>query len=318
MAQAQVPGRVAIIGTGLIGRSWAMAFAAAGWRVNLWDAVDGAADAALAAIRAGLDEMKRQGLVRAPAAAMKRVRVARDATDALADVDFVQESTSEVLETKIAVARLIDGLALPAAIICSSTSSLVASRYTADLAHRDRWLVGHPVNPPHLVPIVELCPAPWTDPDVVDRAQAIYESIGQVPIRVNKEVDGFVLNRLQAVLLREAFALVADGVCSPADLDKTIRDGLGLRWSFIGPFETGELNAPGGLPDYGQRYGAMLARLSSRPLSNAAFGPDELAAVLAQWPGAQTPERVARKTGWRDRRLAALKAHKRKQDNAPD
>jgi L-gulonate 3-dehydrogenase len=317
MSERAQPGRVAIIGTGLIGRSWAMAFAAAGWQVALWDGAPGAAAGAISPIRAGLDAMKRHGLVKAAAAAMKRVRVARDAADALRTADFVQESTSEVLDTKIAVARLIDALAPPDAVVCSSTSSLVASRYTQDLAHRARWLVGHPVNPPHLVPIVELCPAPWTDPAMVARAEAIYAGIGQVPIRVNKEVDGFVLNRLQAVLLREAFALVADGVCSPEDLDKTIRDGLGLRWSFLGPFETGELNAPGGLPDYGHRYGAMLARLSSRPVADDAFAPAQLAAVLAQWPGAQTPERVAAKTAWRDRRLAALKAHKKNQPLAP-
>jgi 3-hydroxyacyl-CoA dehydrogenase len=311
-------GTVAMIGTGLIGRSWAIAFAAHGWRVALFDTATGAADAAVPAIRAGLDDLKAHGLLRAPARAAARVRVAASLADAVGTATFVQESTSEVLETKIAVADLID-TATPAGVpIASSTSAIVASRFTEGLAHRDRWLVGHPVNPPHLVPIVELCPASWTSPETVALARDVYAGIGQVPVMVNRETDGFVLNRLQAVLLREAFALVADGVCSPEDLDRTIRDGLGLRWSFMGPFETGELNAPAGLPDYGKRYGAMLATLSSRPLSNAAFGPEQIAAVLAQWPGAQTPQRVADRTRWRDRRLAALKAHKLKQSTAPE
>jgi 3-hydroxyacyl-CoA dehydrogenase len=317
--ETAAPGTVAIIGSGLIGRSWATAFAAAGWQVRLWDAAPGVAESALGKVAAGLADFAAHGLFDAQAIpdAMARASAPPSLAEALAGVDFVQESTSEVPEVKRQAASAIDAAAPPEAIICSSTSAIVASRFTEHLPHRARWLVGHPVNPPHLVPIVELCPAPWTDPDAVDRAQAIYQSIGQVPVRVLKETDGFILNRLQAALLREAFALVADGVCSPDDLDKTIKDGLGLRWSFMGPFETGELNAPGGLPDYGKRYGETLKRLSARPLSNAAFGPEQVAAVMAQWPGAQTPERVAEKTGWRDRRLTALKAHKRAEPDSP-
>src|SRR5207253_9790700 len=145
----------------------------------------------------------------------------------------------------------------------SSTSGIVASRFTEELAGRHRCLVAHPVNPPHLVPLVELVASPWTASAIVTQAKAIYESVGQVPIIVKREIEGFILNRLQAVLLSEAFRLVSDGYVTPQDLDKTLKHGLGLRWSFMGPFETIELNAPEGIADYCRRYGASLSALST-------------------------------------------------------
>src|SRR5204862_7044951 len=132
-------------------------------------------------------------------------------------------------------------------------------------AGRARCLVAHPVNPPHLVPIVELCGAPWTAPATIGRAQAVYTEIGQVPVVVRRELDGFILNRLQGALLSEAMRLVGEGYVSPDDLDKTIRDGLGLRWAFLGPFATIELNAPGGVVDYCLRYSGFYRRLASDP-----------------------------------------------------
>jgi 3-hydroxyacyl-CoA dehydrogenase len=132
-----------------------------------------------------------------------------------------------------------------------------------------------------------------------------------VPIVVKREIDGFILNRLQAVLLSEAFRLVEDGYVTPHDLDKTLKDGLGLRWSFMGPFETIELNAPGGIPDYCARYGASLSRLSAA--DPTIYAGEKLKEIMAQWGNALTPDQVAVRMAWRDRRLAALKAHKRSQ-----
>ena len=121
------------------------------------------------------------------------------------------------------------------AIIASSSSGIPASAFTRDLKTRQRCLIAHPVNPPYLVPLVEICPAPWTDPEVVERTRAIMIQAGQVPATVKKEIDGFALNRLQGALLAEAFRLLADDVISPADLDALVKHGLGLRWSFMGP-----------------------------------------------------------------------------------
>src|SRR5207253_7258482 len=137
----------------------------------------------------------------------------------------------------------------------SSTSTSVESLLSETRAGLHRGLVAHPINPPQLNPLEELVGAPWTAPATIAKAKAIYEAVGQAPIVVKREIDGFILNRLQAVLLSEAFRLVGDGYVTPQDLDKTLKDGLGLRWSFMGPFETIELNAPGGIPDYCRRYG---------------------------------------------------------------
>ena len=143
------------------------------------------------------------------------------------------------------------------------------------------------------------------------RSKAIYQAVGQVPIVVKREIEGFILNRLQAVLLSEAFRLVEDGYVTPQDLDQTLKHGLGLRWSFMGPFETIELNAPGGIPDYCARYGSSLARLSAA--NPAIYEGENLGRVLSQWEKALTPDQVAARMRWRDRRLAALKAHNRSQ-----
>jgi L-gulonate 3-dehydrogenase len=303
--------RVAIIGSGLIGRSWGIVFARGGFDVALYDAGAGVADAARGLVAEGLRELAAQGLVDDAAAAARRVRAASSVADALSGAELVQENLPENLELKREIFAELDRLAAPDVILASSTSTIVASLFTEDLAGRHRCLVAHPVNPPHLVPVVELVGTPWTSPEIVARAKAIYESVEQVPIIVRREIDGFILNRLQAVLLSEAFRLVGDGYVSPQDLDKTLKDGLGLRWSFMGPFETIELNAPGGIPDYCRRYGPSLSRLSGA--NPQVYQGDNLDHILTQWGGTPTPDQIAARMRWRDRRLAALKAHKRSQ-----
>lgn len=311
--------KIAIVGSGLIGRAWATVFASHGFDVALQDVAPGAAEAARTHIATNLRELAEHGLVDDPKGSLARIRVASGLADALAGADFVQENGPETVEAKRALFAEMDALATPEAILSSSTSFIMASVFSEGLKGRARCLVGHPVNPPHLVPIVEIAPAPWTDPAVVERAKAIYEKAGQVPITLRKEKAGFVLNRLQAVLLAEAFRLVGEGVASAEDVDKTIRDGLGLRWAFMGPFETIELNAPGGIPDYCSRYAASLDRMvkSSEGQANP-FETTTVAEVMREWRGAQSPDRVKRLSDWRDGRLAALRAHKRTAARKPD
>src|SRR5262249_21746072 len=227
------------------------------------------------------------GLVKDAKAAAARVRAAGSLADALEGATFVQENTPERVEVKREIFAELDLLASPDAILASSTSTIVASAFTQNLNGRHRCLVAHRSTPPHLVPLVELVAAPWTAPDVVTKAKAIYEAVGQVPIVVKREIEGFILNRLQAVLLSEAFRLVEDGYVTPQDLDKTLKDGLGLRWSFMGPYETIELNAPGGIPDYCARYGASLSRLSAA--DPAIYAGEKLKQIMAEWGNALTP-----------------------------
>ena len=303
--------RVAVVGAGLIGRSWAIIFAGGGCDVALYDSSAGVAESARALVMEGLADLAEHGLVADAKAAHARVRVCATLTDALHGATFVQENTPESIEAKREIFAELDRLAAPNTILASSTSTIVASQFTEGLTGRHRCLVAHPVNPPHLVPLVELVAAPWTAPATVTQAKAIYEAVGQVPIVVNREIEGFILNRLQAVLLSEAFRLVENGYVTPQDLDKTLKDGLGLRWSFMGPFETVELNAPGGIPDYCRRYGPSLARLSGAEPD--IYRKPDLDLILRQWGEQSSPERIAERMRWRDSRLAALKAHKRSQ-----
>lgn len=305
--------RVAIIGSGLIGRAWAMVFARAGWDVAMYDAVDGVAEKALALVAEGLKELAKHGLVDDPKGAAARVRAAKSVADALDGARYVQENVPESVEAKRAIFAELDRLAGRDAILASSSSAIVPSLFSEGLASRARCLVAHPVNPPHLVPIVELLGAPWTAPETIARAKEVYESIKQVPIIVRREIEGFILNRLQGALLAEAFRLVGEGYVSPQDLDKTIKDGLGLRWSFMGPFATIELNAPGGIADYCARYTGFYKRLQSKPAGPEVYEDSNVATILNEWGKQATPEQLAVRTRWRDQRLAALAAHKKTQ-----
>ena len=300
---------VAIIGSGLIGRAWANVFARSGWQVRLWDPEPRVRATAPALVADSLADLARHGLVKDAAAAAAAVSACESLEEAAAGADYVQENGPETVAVKVETFRRLDRAAPAACVLASSTSAIVASRFTEDLAGRARCIVGHPVNPPHLVPIVELCGAPWTSDATRARAREVYESIGQVPIDVLREVDGFILNRLQGALLAEAFRLVGEGYCTPQDLDKTLSQGLGRRWSFLGPFETIELNAPGGIPDYCSRYTGFYRHLQTEPAPPEVWDKQNWSKVVAAWGGSPAPDDIARKTFWRNERLAALAAH---------
>lgn len=304
---------VAIVGVGLIGRAWAAIFGRAGWNVRLTDPHAPTLKAAPGLIRDELHALNRHGLANDPDGAAARITVAESLADAVKDVSFVQENGPEKIEDKIALFAELDRLAPPDAILSSSTSAIVASRFTENLKGRARCLVGHPVNPPHLIPLVELCGAPWTSPEAVSRAREIYREIGQVPVTVTREINGFVLNRLQGALLAEAFRLVGEGYISAEDLDHTVKDGLGTRWSFMGPLETIELNAPGGIPDYCARYTGFYKELAAASAGPDVYTSPNVDRVIEAWPHQPTPERISELTTWRNDRLAALAAHKSKQ-----
>jgi L-gulonate 3-dehydrogenase len=303
---------VAIVGSGLIGRAWAMIFARAGWDVRLHDAAAGVAAAAVPLCAEGLAGLAAHGLCPDPEAAARRIRAAGSLRECLDGATFVQENGPELLDVKRALFAELDALAPPGTVIASSSSAIRCSLFTEDLSGRGRCLIGHPVNPPHLIPLVEISGAPWTDPAALARARDVYETIGQVPVTVLKEVEGFILNRLQGALLAEAFRLASEGYVTPQDLDRTVKDGLGLRWSFLGPFETIELNAPGGIADYCARYTGFYKRLAAEPAPPAVYDAAAVEKILAQW---QAPEDLPAGMRRRDARLAALRAHKDEQGN---
>jgi 3-hydroxyacyl-CoA dehydrogenase len=303
--------KIAIVGAGLIGRAWAMVFARAGHPVVMYDAQPDAVAQAQGLIRTALAELRDAGLVsEAPETTARRIGTAPTLAACVKDADYVQENTAERLDLKREVYAQMDAAAKPDCILASSTSTIQTSRFAAGLPGKHRCLVAHPVNPPHVVPVVEISPAPFTAPEVVQRTWALQAKVGQVPITVKREVEGFILNRLQAALLNEAWRLVKEDYVSVEDVDKCIKDGLGLRWAFMGPFETIDLNAPGGIPDYAARYGpklhGMMHEVRYEPWDAALIAKVE-AERRKVMPQAQHAAREA----WRDRRLMALIAHKR-------
>jgi L-gulonate 3-dehydrogenase len=303
--------RIAIIGAGLIGRAWSMVFARAGRAVALYDVDRSVLPAALATIKGNLADLAANGLIDDPEVALARIVPVESLDEALRGAIYVQENGPEDLAIKRALFRELDAKAAPDAILASSSSALRASLFTEDLKGRARCLVAHPVNPPYLVPLVELSPAPWTTPDTVTRTRALMDAVGQVPVTLNKEIPGFLLNRLQGALLGEAFRLVEQGYCSMADIDRTVKDGLGLRWSFMGPFETVDLNAPGGIADYIRRYGPAYHEMAQSAGAPEKWSADLTARLEEErrrtLPAGQLGERAA----WRDRRLMALLVHKK-------
>ena len=291
-----------------------MVFARGGHEVVLWDHDAAQVNKALAHIARTLPDMAEAGLIDDAEAVRRRITGAASLGEALSGVGFIQENIVERAEPKQALFAEVEKLAPPDAIISSSTSAIMPSIIFGALATRQRCLVSHPLNPPHLAPIVELCGADFTSPDIITRAAEFMASCGMSPITVKREIEGFILNRLQLAVLNESFRLIAEGYVTAEDLDKTIKDGLALRWSFMGPIETIDLNAPQGVADYLERYGPTIRRVGD---SQAAANPwpDTIGATLDRERRADVPrERLEDATAWRDRRMMALAAHKRDQE----
>lgn len=306
---------VAVIGAGLVGQGWAIVFARAGCSVTLYDIDDAILRRAMADISACLDDLEGHGLLRWAEYIRPRIELASDLRTALAGARYVQESIPEDLALKQQLFARLDSLAGPEVILASSTSAIAASQFSEGLPGRSRCLVAHPVNPPYLIPLVEVAPAPWTDPVVVERTLSLLRQVQQVPILVRHEVQGFILNRLQAALVNEAFRLVENGYASAADVDSAVRDGLGLRWSFMGPFETIDLNAPGGIRDYAQRYGEAFYEMAQSQAWPKRWSEELISLVEAERQAQLPRAALATRRRWRDRRLMTLMAQRRKSDS---
>jgi len=260
---------IAIIGGGLVGRSWAYLFARAGHSVRIYDPSEDSLQSARSWLEGELT-----------ADALSRVAFCPSAEDAVSTASYVQESASERLELKRDVFARITSAAPSHCIFASSTSALLPDAIFAGLASADRCLIAHPANPPHVLPIVELVAGSSTSAEVMERAAALMTALGQDVVRVKRAAPGFILNRLQAALIEEALSLVERGIADPDDVDRTVRSGLGMRWAFVGPFETMDLNSSGGFETYARVLGPALA-------ASAPSGPD-----ASNWNGL-APQMVA-------------------------
>lgn len=303
--------RIAIVGAGLIGSAWAVVFARSGCSVKMYDAQPSQLEVARREVARMLDEASASGLLaEAPAVVQARIVPAATLAEAVEGVRHVQENVAEKVDVKQRVFAELDGCAPADAVLASSTSGIPASAFTEAIAGRARCVVAHPINPPHLVPLVEIAGAPWTSADTVARTRDLMHAVGQSPIVVREEIEGFIVNRLQGALLREAFDLYRRGVASLADIDAALRDGLSQRWSFMGAFETIDLNAPGGIADYCQRYGPLIARIA--PTEPPQPWSDELVArIEAERRTALPASGLEQRKKWRDARLARVGAFRK-------
>lgn len=299
---------IAIVGTGLIGQSWAIAFARAGCMVRLFDHLPQAAVAGRETIARTLRDPVAANLPPGddPAAVLDRIQCAASLAEAVAGAVHVQENAPENLEVKQRIFAELDAIADPGTVLASSSSALLPSRFAAGLAGSARCLVAHPLNPPHLIPAVELVPSPETSAETMAATRALLRDIGQKPVVLNHEIEGFLMNRLQGALLDEAFMLVARGYASVEDVDTAMSAGLGRRWAFMGPFETIDLNAPGGVKGFIERYGPAYAEIGRERPHRVEWTGETSEKVIAARRQLLAENELAARAAWRDARLAAL------------
>jgi carnitine 3-dehydrogenase len=301
--------RVAVVSTGVIGASWAAHFLAHGLDVVATDPAPGAEERLRADVAAHWPVLERVGL--AEGASPRRLSFTADPAEAARDADFVQENGPEREDVKHALFAVLDAAARPDVVLASSSSGLLPSTIARGApAHPERVLVGHPFNPPHLIPLVEVVPGEETAEEAVGTAMAFYAAVGKRPIRVRREVPGHIANRLQAALWQEAYSLVERGVATVADIDTAISQGPGLRWAVLGPFLNQHLSGgPGGIAHILEHLGPPTEKWW-RDLRSVTLTPELVATLVAgvddELGGLDPAELVAR----RDAVLNALLAAK--------
>lgn len=245
---------VGIVGAGVIGASWSALFLAAGREVDIYDPAPDGEATTRAYIQRAWPQLDELGLLR-PGADPERLRFVGSAAEAVSRAQFVQESVPERLPLKREIYQQIEPALSPGALVATSSSGLLLKDLQQGWQNPAPLILGHPFNPPHLIPLVELLGNEHTAPDALDRAAAFYEHCGKVTIRVRQEVPAHVANRLQAALWREAVHLVMEGVASVEDVDKAVHAGPGLRWSVMGPHMLFSLGSGGlGIDGFCERY----------------------------------------------------------------
>lgn len=295
---------VSVIGSGSIGVGFAVLFAAAGIPVRLADADADALSRARSGVAERMALLRRYGLLAGEPAA---ISYHLELGEAVRGACLVQECVPEDVELKREVFDQLARLSEPDAVLASSSSALVPSSYAAGSPACERILGAHPGNPPYLLRLVELVPGPSTAEATVEAAQTVHGATGSRTVLVRKEVEGFLFNRLQGAVLREAYCLLRDGVADVADIDEVMRSALGRRWSVTGPFETADLNVRGGIAAHAERMGAAYHRMGTERGQDDPWTP-ELVARAHRQRRAQLPlEEREKRIAWRDRVLAELR-----------
>lgn len=310
--------KIGIAGGGLIGAGWAVVFARAGLEAAVFEPDPARRSILPAEIEHRLRELEAHGLMDEDAgAAAARVSVGGDLGGVVEGAAHVQECAPESLDLKTELFRRLDSRAAAGTTLASSSSTITISKIAAGLPGRGRCLLAHPGNPPYLLPVVELAPAPFTDPSAVESAARLMRAAGMSPVMVRREVEALVFNRLQGALLREALCLVRDGVVSPGDLDLLVTRGLGRRWSVVGPFAVAELNTRGGIRAHARVIGRAYARIGLERGRDDPWTPGVIEEVADDLESRFPADRWEHHGRWRDRELMKLESARRRAEGLP-
>ena len=301
--------KFSIIGSGSIGIGWAIVFARAGYKVKVFDVEESALRNFEIQVKNRLELLDENKLLDdSPKKIAARIETTLDLAEAVAGADYVQECGPENLELKRELFTKLAGLTNPDVILASSSSALRTSEFASGIASNERCLVVHPGNPPYLISVAEVVPADFTSNESVEVCKKILIKVGIIPIQVNNEPQGFVFNRLQGAILREAYCLVRDGVISPTDLDLIVTEGLGKRWSIVGPFATSALNVRGGIKAHVARMGKSYFEMGKERGQNDPWDQELVERVAADIENKLPDAQWEKNTEKRD--LALMKLNK--------
>ena len=296
---------VAVAGAGLIGSGWVAAFLAHGLKVEVFDPEPAAAAKLERHVAQAWPALAARGL--AAGASPSALRVHAELAPALEGADFVQENTPERAEIKRGLFAEIDRLLPPDVIVASSTSSLPITELAAGLAGAARFVLGHPFNPVHLMPLVELGGGEQTDPAAIETAQALYVAMGKRPVRLQREIFGHIANRLTSAMFREAVSLVASGTATVQDVDDAIRYGPALKWAIQGEFTTFHTSGgEGGLANFLKHFGPGIIRRWESMVTPDLASPELQALLDAQVRAAHPGQSIADIAQAQDAKLVEL------------
>jgi 3-hydroxyacyl-CoA dehydrogenase len=296
---------IVILGAGFIGLSFAAVFSDAGWQVTLSDPDPTRRNAAPEGLQAQQQAIELAGLARHQNGA---ITVVTSPDTALSAATLVIECGPERLETKQDIFADLLARTGDQTLLATASSAITMSRIVTDPIAQARCFVAHPVNPPAVLRIIELCPAPGTTPRTIARASEIFASVGFHPATLGHEIEGFIVNRLQGAVLRESYRLVDEGVAQPDDIDAVVRLGLGPRWALSGPFETAELNTEGGIRAHADRMGPAYKRMGESRGETVNWSDDLVACVAASREAARGGISVEDRNRWRAGAVARLVA----------
>ena len=297
------PSNIVILGAGIIGQSFAAVFADAGWSVTLVDPDPMARDAVATGLEVQRNAIRAAGLWRGGGGALQ---VLADAGDALGNAAIVLECGPEDLAAKQAIFQGLLAGTPPDTILATASSAIAMSDILPDATDQARCLVAHPVNPPAVLRVLELVPAPGTRPDMTTRSAEIFDAAGFQTVTLAHEIEGFVMNRLQSAVLRESYRLVDEGVADAEGIDTIMRMALGPRWALSGPFETADLNTAGGIAAHAARMGPAYKRIGEARGEAVDWHDTLVEQVTAERRAACAEADLPKRAAWRAEAVAQL------------